>query len=87
MNISKNTHNPIYICDKCNKKIEYGYRQGIKVYKYYSYDPKTYGPKKDFDLCASCEKKFRKWLKEKNTSIYESAIDRFPIYNEGNDKE
>ena len=86
MNISKNTHKPIYVCDKCKKRINYEYRYGQKVYKYYSYNPKTYMPKKDFDLCASCEKKFRKWLKEKDISIYESAIDRFPIYNEREDK-
>lgn len=47
MNISKNTHKPIYICDKCNQRIDYAYRQGRKIYKYYSYDPKTYAPKKD----------------------------------------
>ena len=57
-----------------------------KAEKYYSYDPKTYAPKKDFDLCANCEKKFRKWLKEKDISIYESAIDRFQVYNEREDK-
>lgn len=86
MNISKNTHKPIYICDKCNQRIDYTYRQGRKIYKYYSYDPKTYAPKKDFDLCTDCEKKFRKWLKEKDISIYESAIDGFPIYNESENK-
>ena len=83
MNISKNTHKPIYICDKCNKRINYTYKQGRKVYKYYSYDSKTYAPKKDFDLCESCEKKFRKWLKEKENPTFENIIDKFQIYEKG----
>ena len=82
MNISKNTHKPIYICDKCNQRIDYTYRQGRKIYKYYSYDPKTYAPKKDFDLCKSCEKEFRTWLKEKTIIRPENIIDRFPIWKE-----
>lgn len=86
MNISKNTHKPIYICDKCNKRIDYTYRQGRKIYKYYSYDPKTYAPKKDFDLCRSCEKEFRRWLKEKPIPTTENIIDRFPIWKESEDK-
>lgn len=82
MNISKNTHKPIYICDKCGKRIDYEYRQGRIVYKYYSYDPKTYAPKKDFDLCKSCEKKFRNWLKEKPIPTTQDIIDKFPIWEE-----
>lgn len=82
MNISKNTHKPIYVCNKCSKRIDYTYRQGRKVYKYYSYDPKTYGPKKDFDLCENCEKKFREWLKEKPIPSTQDLIDKFPIWEE-----
>ena len=40
MNISKNTHKPMYICDKCGKEINYTYRKGRNVYKYYSYNPR-----------------------------------------------
>lgn len=82
MNISKNTHKPMYICDKCEKKINYNYRRGRNVYKYYSYSPKTYGPVKDFDLCSSCEKKFRAWLKEKEIPTTIDLVNRFPIYEE-----
>lgn len=86
MNISKNTHKPVYICDKCSKRIDYTYRQGRKVYKYYSYNPKTYAPQKDFDLCRSCEKEFRKWLKEKPIPTIDRLLDKFPIWEESEDK-
>ena len=82
MNISKNTHKPMYICDKCGKEINYTYRKGRNVYKYYSYNPKTYGPTKDFDLCCACEKKFRKWLSEKEIPRIEDILDNFPRYEE-----
>lgn len=64
MNISKNTHKPIYVCDKCNKRIDYTYRRGRKVYKYYSYDQKTYGPKKNFAYMLTVRRKYqeRKYL-------------------------
>lgn len=84
MNIGKDNRHPCYICDKCNKRIDYIYRQGRKVYKYYSYNPKTYCPKKDFDLCKSCEKKFREWLKEKPIPSTQDSIDKFPIWEENN---
>lgn len=80
MNISKNTHKPIYICDKCNKRIDYTYRQGRNIYKYYIYNPKNYTPKKDFDLCRSCEKEFREWLKEKPIKRPKDLINDFPIW-------
>lgn len=86
MNISKNTHRPVYICDKCSKKIEFEYRKGRKVNKYYKYNSKTYTAKKDFDLCSECEKEFRKWLKEKPIIRAENIIDKFPVWEERNDK-
>ena len=82
MNISKNTHKPIYICDKCNQWIDYAYRQGRKIYKYYSYDPKTNAPKKDFDLCENCERLFRNWLNTKELPTLEEKIRSFPRYYE-----
>ena len=53
-----------------------------KAEKYYSYDPKTYAPKKDFDLCRSCEKEFRRWLKEKPIPTTQDLINKFPIWEE-----
>ena len=82
MNISKNTHKAIYICDKCSKRIDYTYRQGRKVYKYYKQNKYDYSIKKDFDLCGSCEKKFREWLKEKPIPSKQDLIDKFPIWEE-----
>jgi hypothetical protein len=72
----------MYICDKCGTKINYGYRKGRNVYKYYSYNPRTYAPKKDFDLCSICEKKFRKWLKEKEMPTTLDLIENFPRLEE-----
>lgn len=84
MNISKNTHKPKYICDKCGDEIR-GYHKNSKEYvtpnKYYKGDGFNY-PKKDFDLCNSCEKKFRKWLKEKEMETTEDIIDNFPRWEE-----
>lgn len=64
----KDTPKATYICDKCNKKIDYNYRRRRNVYKYYSYNYKTYAPVKDFDLCANCEKKVKKMAKRKRNS-------------------
>ena len=82
MNISKNTHKPIYVCDKCGKSIHYTYRKGFEVYKYYKQNQYDYSIKKDFDLCGSCEKKFREWLKEKPIPTANDLIDKFPIWEE-----
>lgn len=82
MNISKNTHKPMYICDKCGKEINYTYRVGRNVYKYYKYNPKSYAPAKDFDLCCICEKKLREWLKEKELPTTKNLLDRFDIWEE-----
>ena len=84
MNTSKNTHKPKYICDKCGKEI-IGYHKNSKRHvvpnKYYKAD--RYGqPKKDFDLCRSCEKKFREWLSEKEIPRIEDILDNFPRYEE-----
>lgn len=84
MNISKNTHKPKYVCDKCENEIR-GYHKNSKEYvvpnKYYKGDGYNY-PKKDFDLCSSCEKKFRKWLSEKEIPRIEDIKDNFPRWEE-----
>ena len=38
--------------------------------------------KHDFDLCRSCEKEFREWLKEKPIPSTQDLIDKFPIWEE-----
>lgn len=84
MMISKSRNIPKYICDKCGEEIK-GYhknsRQHIKPNKYYKND--QYGcPKKDFDLCDECEKKFREWLNTKELETAEEIINKFPRYEE-----
>ena len=86
MNIGKSKSKPKYICDKCGKVIPYTYQKGYEVNKYYKQDKYDYSIKKDFDLCNSCKRKLQEWLKEKDISIYDSAIDRFPIFSESEDK-
>lgn len=87
MNVGRGRWNSKYKCDKCGKEIPFiGQKGFVGIMHYCSKGQRDGNYKHDFDLCASCEKKFRKWLKEKDISIYESAIDRFPIYNEREDK-
>lgn len=84
MNTSKNTHKPKYVCDKCGNEIR-GYHKNSKGYvvpnKYYKADEYNC-PKKDFDLCSSCEKKFRRWLSEKEIPRIEDVLENFPRYEE-----
>lgn len=64
MNISKYKNQPIYKCDKCGKIINFGYRKGRAIIKYYKVDKSTNYPIKAFDLCEDCNKELQKWLKE-----------------------
>ena len=84
MNIGKCKNQPKYICDKCGKEI-IGYHRNSKKYekphKYYKCD-KWNQPRKDFDLCSSCEKLFRQWLKEKEIPTVENLLSKFEIYKE-----
>ena len=86
MNVGRGRWNSKYKCDKCGRVIPYVHQKGFEVNKYYKQNKYDYSIKKDFDLCNSCKKKLQKWLKEKDISIYESAINRFPIYNESEEK-
>lgn len=81
MNIGK-TNKPIYVCDKCGEQI-LGYHKNckkhIKPNKYFKAD--RYGvPKKEFDLCEICEKRFREWLKTKEVLPIDEIINRFSTY-------
>lgn len=83
MNLGKDNRHPRYICDKCGQEIPYIGQKGFVGINHYSratYRDQVY--KKSFDLCASCEKKFRKWIKEKEIPTTSEIIDRFPIYEE-----
>lgn len=80
MNIGKCKSRPKYICDKCGQAIPYVYQKGFEVNKYYKQKKYDYAIKKDFDLCKSCEKEFRKWLKEKPPTKTKNIIDKFPIW-------
>lgn len=83
MHLGKGRWHSKYICDKCGQEIPYIGQKGFVGINHYSratYRDQVY--KKSFDLCASCEKKFRKWLKTKDTPTPEEMISKFPIYEE-----
>ena len=79
MNIG-NSARPKYVCDKCKKEISYTYRKGIRVHKYGKWTNSCYS--KDFDLCSSCEKKFREWLNTQEIPTSKEIIEMFPRYKE-----
>ena len=79
MNIGKCKNRPKYICDKCGQAIPYIYQEGFTVNKYFKQKRYDYTIKKEFDLCDSCEKEFRKWLKEKPPT---NIINKFPKWEE-----
>lgn len=82
MNISKNKKNPVYKCDKCGATIDFKYRRGYQVHKYFKWDKYSYAPKKEFDLCENCERLFRNWLNTKELPTLEEKIRSFPRYYE-----
>ena len=82
MRIGKQKNPSMYKCDKCGKYIHFekGAGNGFrKAHRYYKWNYDNYAPRKDFDLCESCEEEFRKWLKEKPVkNVYKQMIDDFP---------
>lgn len=82
MNIGECKNKPKYVCDKCGEVIPYTYQKGFEIYKYYKQNKYDYSIKKDFDLCKSCEKKFRDWLREKPIPTESDLINKFPIWKE-----
>lgn len=81
MNIGKDNRHPRYICDKCKKEISFiGQKGFVGIMHYCSKGQRDGNYKHDFDLCKSCEKKFREWLKEKPIPTKEDLIDKFPIW-------
>ena len=82
MNIGKCKSRPKYICDKCGQAIPYVYQKGFEVNKYYKQKKYDYAIKKEFDLCNSCEKKFREWLNTKEMQTVEEIIVNFPRWRD-----
>lgn len=81
MDLGKGRWHSKYICDKCGQEIPYVGQKGFVGINHYSratYRDKVY--KKSFDLCAGCEKKFRKWLNAKEIPTLKETISKFPIY-------
>ena len=83
MNIGKDNRHPKYICDKCGNVIQYiGQKGFIGLNKYYKQKPIWDIPKRNFDLCDSCEKKFREWLNTREIPTMEEVLSAFPQYEE-----
>lgn len=83
MNLGKGRWHSKYICDKCGQEIPYIGQKGFVGINHYSratYRDQVY--KKSFDLCASCERKFREWLKTKEIPTVVTLIDDFPRWEE-----
>lgn len=81
MNIGKDKRHPRYICDKCGNEIYYIEHKGfVGINRYCKSRHRDINYKKDFDLCESCENKFRKWLKTKELPTPKEMISKFPIY-------
>ena len=83
MNVGKDNKHPVYICDKCGNGIQYVFdkvpRGYVGLNKYYKQLPSC-PAKRDFDLCGSCEKKFREWLNTKEIPTTAEIISNFPQY-------
>ena len=81
MNIGKDNRHPRYICDKCENVISYIPKKGyVGLNKYYKQKPVWDAPKRNFDLCDNCEKKFREWLNTREIPAIEEIISTFPKY-------
>ena len=86
MNIGKDNRHPKYICDKCGSVISYMPQKGYAgLNKYYKQKPASNPPKKNFDLCDNCEKKFREWLNTREIPTTEEILNTFPRWEEINE--
>ena len=83
MNVGKDKRHPRYKCDKCGNEIYYiGQKGFVGINRYCKSTHRDINYKKDFDLCASCEKKFREWLNTKEIQTPEELINCFPRWEE-----
>jgi len=82
MNLGSDRWHSKYICDKCGEKIRYIGQKGFVGINHYYKSVRGYStPHKDFDLCSTCEKKLREWLKDKEIE-QRSIASVFPIWEE-----
>lgn len=87
MNVGKDKRHPCYVCDKCGNTIAFVHQKGfVGINRYCKNTHRDINYKKDFDLCANCERKFREWLNEKEIETVEEVIAKFPIYEIGGTK-
>lgn len=83
MNVGRDKRHPRYVCDKCGNEIYYISQKGfVGINRYCKQGYRDINYKKDFDLCSSCEKKFRRWLKEKEVPTVGELINSFPRWEE-----
>ena len=83
MNLGDNRWHSKYVCDKCGDVIPYITKKGYRDNLYHHYVSTVNRVNhKDFDLCGSCEKELREWLKLKPLPDIKRTISRFPIYKE-----
>ena len=83
MNIGRDNRHPKYICDKCGNVILYITKKGYAgLHKYYKQKPVSSAPKRNFDLCDNCEKKFREWLNTREIPTTEEILNTFPRWEE-----
>jgi len=81
MNIGQGRWKSKYICDKCGNEISYiGQKGFVGINRYCKNTYRNPVYKKDFDLCKTCEKKFREWLETKEIETPKEIVARFPIY-------
>ena len=80
MNTGKGRWHSKYFCDKCGQEIPYIGQKGFVGINHYYKSTQGEVAKKDIDLCASCENKFRQWLKEKEIPTPRDIISKFEIY-------
>lgn len=83
MNIGKGRWHSKYICDKCGQEIPFvGQKRYVGIMHYCSKGQRDGNYKHDFDLCKSCERKFRRWLKEKEIPTTQEIIVNFPRWED-----
>ena len=74
------TRYPKYFCDKCGTEIKYTHKKGFVGLYTYAKREKNSIFKKEFDLCAHCERKLHEWFKIREIETPKEVISRFPIF-------
>lgn len=82
MRLGDNRWHYHYVCDKCGRHIQYIAQKGLVGINHYYKGSQAATVKRSFDLCAGCEKLFRKWLKQKEVETPQDIINRFPEWED-----